>query len=430
MLTPTAIARVPSNERIVRPVEYAVVVMLPLEVCFGNLWHGVHDVLIPALASAAQAMGSGGGKKKTTTAVPRPHLAVSLPSNHDSFWNGECPDMQRWPFGMLAKSSPSAFFTDRVVDGVTFFDWESQLLVPDPAFHQIVARHAALGLNTSCARFPPLGPPYFFYDVGSNSSEARIEGPAVCREAQRTFERAVQLPASMRKRDASVSPVRVVYWDREVRVRKNGRHILDRDALHARLLELCPPAYGGATTVKIPRCTTDIVKPWAISMKQQLALAQKADVLVAPRGAGTVFAAALRPGTAFVSLFPYANGTAVTAAADNFPWWPFAFARSDVSFAGMACPAVPPVNGSVFERQNCKFRSVNFCDMDCDVDAAIGVVDGVVTAQLNQRRSGEEVHSAAPWRLSPPLVQRRRVVAEDGTTMVDAQGGVAWVYDM
>ncbi len=115
---------------------------------------------------------------------------------------------------------------------------------------------------------------------------------------------------------------------------------------------------------------------------QQIRLVQSADVLVIARGAASIFAAALKPGSGFLSLFPV-DERPVSVANDNFPWWPYPLLRNDVGMRFVACQASPPLNGTAQEMSNCKDRSVNFCDMKCDA----GHVGGSLRSLIDDLRA-------------------------------------------
>uniref|UniRef100_A0A7S1QU57 Uncharacterized protein n=1 Tax=Neobodo designis TaxID=312471 RepID=A0A7S1QU57_NEODS len=95
------------------------------------------------------------------------------------------------------------------------------------------------------------------------------------------------------------------------------------------------------------------------------------DVLVLPRGAGSVYAGMLPPGKGYLTFFPYNNGTAISNTGDNYPWWPLPLLRRDISFRSQACTAVGT-------NANCLKRSVNFCDMHCATGVAQRLLEEVV----------------------------------------------------
>lgn len=398
-----------------------VAVFAGVDSCISNLWHGWNDVILPTLAAAAvasqgrslahlprspvrfganQRKGRADASGSVTWSTQGIILVLSFPP--DKVWNGQCDVYRRHPFGFRGDSSPTAFFVEHVLDGVVFFDAKNRPLVPELDVPAVVAKVAAIGGNGSCASpFPPLAEAPYFLDPDPRDP---------CFVAQQHFHRVLQLSASRIRHADLVSSLRaaaasaadpaertaegelslvdgrfppaqllVVYWDRAVvndASRKSGRVLLNRAAVMDTLRTAC----GKFRSVR--NVTFLMVAPEALTRSQQLAVAHRANVFIAPRGAGTVFQAALEDGAGVISLFPWRPTRAVSGPNDNFPWWPFRHTRPELWFRAVPCAAQPPVNATAEAVLRCTNRSDNFCDMHCPVAAVQAAVHDVLTSSV------------------------------------------------
>jgi hypothetical protein len=162
--------------------------------------------------------------------------------------------------------------------------------------------------------------------------------------------------------------VRVVYWDR-TDLKKNGRMVLNAHILVDSLRAVCERSHGASEAV--PPCTFVHVLSEDLSFEQQLQLVADTDVLILPRGAGSVYAGLMPPNKGYLTFFPNRNGTAISNVGDNQPWWPLPLLRNDMSFRSQPCTAVGT-------NVNCVKRSVNFCDMVCATGVAQRLLEEIV----------------------------------------------------
>jgi hypothetical protein len=360
------------------PRRVAAAVYAPLTTCASNMWHGTVDLLLPLAAlyctnrwlrcGAAEGAAAEGAALWALAAPPL--LFVELTPRLTHFWGAAskgCPVMRRYPFGLINTTnehSASAWAVGAVSQGLHF-------LHPGGAKHYfklnmhngrrapaVAVARLALGLDLSCAAVPLGGSAaYPFYTTEGASRDT------ICAQAQQALRRLLAVPqpprgAPPRRR------LRVLYVPRVDGENVNGRRIMNGDAVLAALRRAS--AAGGADIV--------VQRFDGVSMALQRRLVADADVFVAGRGAATAHALFQPAGGAYVAMFPYAPGSNVSRAADNFPWWPFPLLRDDLSTGFVPCAAVdaelPPANAA-----NCHHRSVNFCNMVCDpaaVAAALG----------------------------------------------------------
>jgi hypothetical protein len=339
---------------ILGPVEAKALLIVPLETCPTHLWHGTVEFLLPAIATL-----------QWNGIAPRGvHLAVTLPRDAQTLWRYECPTLRRAPFGFFEPQTVSHALQRIFFSAITVFDaggirvWGG---MEDGGYGQIVGRSVVVGLNVSCGQVPPLAhPPFYLLDSDRTHPFVRA-----CAGAQRYLVDALRSHEPIPR---GARPL-VVYWGRAVVARKNGRYVTNRNEMLDALRNVSE-ARGYALKV--------IEDPEALSPSAQQDWVRAADVLVAPRGAGSVFAAALRSGAGFVSLFPVAARAPVTRDNDNFPWWPLPLVRSDIAVRAVPCLAELPVNGTEHDQRNCLSRSVNFCDMRCPATVAARRLDEVL----------------------------------------------------
>lgn len=358
-------------------------VIAPLETCVGNMWHAVVDFIYPLLATVMVQRVDG-----SHVTFPRPVLLVAAP--RANMWGGEnkgCPFYSTFPFGFTSATSPGGALLERFYERAVFYPRNSAWS-RGPSV-QATFQVAHVGLDRGCARFPPRDEwPFFLPDRPPAAPEHLSAAEMRCLRVHHEVIRA------LRGDDDAEPVVPRIQGARRVLVvlranHKNGRHLENQvNLVHALAKSLLcviqtsaidgvsvngDTARAGNTTCSIAAVTFE-----KLSHALQKRWVRWATVMIAARGAATVHAASLRSGSLFISLFPVHvgehSGTIpnVSVAADNFPWWPFPFLRSDLRIAPVPCRALIASPGnfsyrfaSARQEKNCIHRSPNYCDMVC-----------------------------------------------------------------
>lgn len=375
--------------------------VVPLETCFANLWHGTVDFVLPLIDTMLRAgiidlvvplrpkQGDVTGQFVVKWRRERPLLFVVVPREAREFWgvaSQGCPAMRNPPYGFLktTNSTPTAWMVRRLSREVRFLDNEdtAYTLLNPHVKTQLQPQYGIdrlwYGLYQACRHHPWLTHwPFHVTESGAIGDEAQH-----CVKTQRLLRTLLgvtrKLPATHL---GEAAPLRVVLIERLVVRKRGGRSLTNADAVRAAVEQALSDVEGSAqfTAVHLELMPID----------KQRELIAAADVLVAVRGSASMFASMLQPTTAFVSLFPYKRATPVTAAADNFPWWPLPFLRDDVAVRFVPCEAVVPANATEADALPCRERSVNFCDMTCGRAAVRDAVASALRAVRTQTITAE-----------------------------------------
>ena len=369
-------------------------VLVPLDTCFSNMWHGTIEFLLPLMHAILAAgieprLGPTGGAVVTLThSEDAPLVAVEFMKGRRGFWGGKgCMPLHQFPFGFIGNTTrtPTSWMLRRLSSAVRFTEPVKAGRTPQLNLHDdwtgvVDVDTLVIGLNRFCASHLTL-PAWPFFDVEGSSSEYAVAcTPAL--QALRAHLRAA-LPvrssdaATMRSsaiggtRDRSgegpargklLRTLRVVFWDRSATA-TNGRKVANLAAVIEAFQSLCEEddvsSVKGDSPVARPwRCDFFHVVAEDLSIETQLQVIADTDVFIISRGAGSVYTGLMPPHSAYMTLFPYRPRTVIAPDADNYPWWPFPLLRRNFGFRALACRVV--------ERPGrCATRTVNFCDIEC-----------------------------------------------------------------
>lgn len=398
-------------------------IYFPVRTCFTNYWHAVAEVVIPLVTSLCRHNWIACDGNALTWNIPvRPILILELPKGYTNFWgsmNKGCPSLwdevlgfrdappPSWAvdlswrkrkdgLGFDSKSgpslsswksySPAAWFLDSIVDTkriyVVGITEEYNTRFPTSDIPTTLIDTMIYGVDYVCSpdtasnHFPffaaesaiPLCGKVFaafrkLYGLPQSTLRSRLprldgvvrSGIVTHHSHQQTKTKVVELPRII-----------VVVLHRQIET--NGRRILnwDKEILPA----LSPLASSDPREVTFYHVTFH-----DLPTSHQRELIHSADIFIAARGAGTVYAEMLRPGTGFLSLYP--SRDSISKRRDNFPWWPFGVYREDIHVRFVPCGVAEPLSGNqkglskkpmpkTSERSNCEARSANYCDMVCN----------------------------------------------------------------
>jgi hypothetical protein len=353
--------------------KFRTVITFALWTCITNMWHGTTEILMPIVDALIRldAVPKELSPSQLHGAVPDgPLLLVELPPNRKSFWGGHaCTSIRNPPFGFFGRTAatPVGWMLSKLVSGVRFMTPApgmnvSYLNAHAPPFEGIAdIDQLALSVSKICTKYPSLDIPPFFDVEGGPSDLARACTPV--QQTLRRLLRAVMPPPTRPESPGSArGALNVVYLDRS-NLRNNGRGVVNADSLLDALRGVCERSRLVAAPGR-PTCIFHHMLAENMPIAEQLQIIADADVLVMPRGAGSVYANVMRPGSGFLAFIPYFPDVPLSVPKDNHPWWPMSLLRNDMSVRNQVCVA------ELKRKSNCEYRSVNFCNMRCSADNA------------------------------------------------------------